>query len=55
MTRFREVMPNKVLQPTAAGPRVFDVDMKFNCQICILESGSAAVAELGRSAVTSKL
>jgi len=40
--------PNKALQPTAAGPGVFDCDMKFDRQICIGESGSAAVAELGR-------
>jgi hypothetical protein len=40
--------PNKALQPTAAGPGVFDVDMKFDCQDCIGESGSAAVSELGR-------
>jgi hypothetical protein len=40
--------PNKALQPTAAGPGVFDRDMKFDCQIGIWESGSAAVAELGR-------
>ena len=40
--------PNNALQPTAAGPGVFDRDMKLDCQICIWESGSAAVAELGR-------
>ena len=40
--------PNKALQATAAGPGVFDVDMKFDCQICIGESGSAAVPELFR-------
>ena len=41
-------LPNNALQPTAAGPRGFGVDMKFDCQACIGESGSAAVAELGR-------
>lgn len=40
--------PNKALQPTAAGPRGFDRDMRFDCQDCIGKSGSAAVAELGR-------
>ena len=40
--------PNKSLQPTAAGPGVFDVDMKFDCQACIGKSGSVAVAELRR-------
>ena len=39
---------NKALQPTAAGPGVSDVDMKLDSQDCIWESGSAAVAELGR-------
>jgi hypothetical protein len=40
--------PNKALQATAAGHGVFDIDMKFDCQICIGESGSAAVPELWR-------
>src|SRR3974390_2079881 len=39
---------NKALQATAAGPGVFDVDMKCDCQICIEKSGSAAVPELKR-------
>ena len=43
-----DMRSNNALQPTAAGPRGFDGDMKFDCQICIGESGSAAVAELGR-------
>jgi len=38
--------PNKALQPTAAGARVFGRKMKFDRQDCIWESGSAAVAEL---------
>ena len=42
--------PDKALQPTAAGPRVFGYDMNSGCQVCIRESGSGAVAELGRSA-----
>ena len=46
--RLHVVMPNKALQPTAAGPRGFDRNMKFDCQVCIGKSGSAAVAELGR-------
>jgi len=40
--------PNKSLQATATSPRVFGRDMKFDCQICIGESGSVAVPELGR-------
>ena len=42
------VQPNKALQATAAGPGVFERDMTLDRQICIGESGSAAVPELGR-------
>ena len=40
-----KVSPNKALQPTAAVPGANGF-MKFDCQACIGESGSAAVAEL---------
>jgi len=39
--------PNKALQPTAAVPGANGF-MKFDCHGFISESGSAAVAELGR-------
>jgi hypothetical protein len=47
--------PNKALQAIpingiGTGLGVLGVDMKFDCQICIWTSGSAAVAELGLSA-----
>ena len=47
--------PKKALQPTAAGPGVFDVDMKLDCRVWIWESGSAAVAELAVSGDSTPL
>ncbi len=44
------VAVDKALQPTAAGLGVFGGGMKSGCQIRIGKSGSAAAAELVRSA-----